>query len=90
MAGPKLFDASIKLSMAVLKTALFLDLRQRYSSEIFIFTSMATIELSSMISFGSNRILIKISLRRYLTYPWRERFLKMLASEISEKLLAVD
>jgi len=78
MAGPKLFDASIKLSMAVLKTALFLDLRQRYNSEIFIFTSMATIELSSMISFGSNRI------------PWRERFLKMLASEISEKLLAVD
>jgi hypothetical protein len=53
-AGPKLSLAIFMLSMAAKNTALELDLRHFYKRMMLVFTRLATTELSSMSSLGSN------------------------------------
>ena len=51
-AGPKLSEAFTRLSIAAKYSSFDLDLRQRWSSIVFYFMIMATMVLSSTISFG--------------------------------------
>lgn len=57
IAGPKLSEAFTRLSIAAKYRSFDLDLRQRYSKAVFCLIIIATIVLSSTISFGSKSTL---------------------------------
>ena len=53
-AGPKLFEAFFRFSIAARNIALFEETKHFWSRIIFVFTNDANTEFSSTMRFGSN------------------------------------